>query len=325
MSIAAILFLLYVQPPVSESAASAEPDASVHTEEKTPEPAESFAVTEIPEEEPAASASEESFVFYLEDVPEYSGTPYTVINDNVPSFSEADKTEESFESYSDLDFLGRCGTAYANVSTDTMPTEERGSIGMVKPSGWHLVKYDWIDGKYLYNRCHLIAYMLAGENANTLNLITGTRYMNVEGMLPFEIEVADYIEQTGNHVLYRVTPVYDGDNLVASGVLMEAESVEDNGAGIQFCVYCYNVQPGVIIDYATGNSESDGTEETVSVPTAAAESEGTVYILNTNTHKFHYPSCSSVSDMKEKNKQQYFGNREDLLAQGYEPCRRCNP
>lgn len=189
-------------------------------------------------------------------IPPYSGTPYTVVNDNVPYFSTQDMTAESFEIYSDLDRLGRCGAAYVNLCLDTMPTERRGNIGMIKPTGWHTVKYDCVDGKYLYNRCHLIGFQLAGENSNEKNLITGTRYMNVDGMLPFENYTANYIEETGNHVLYRVTPVYSEDNLVADGVLMEAQSVEDNGT-LQFNVFCYNVQPGVIIDYATGESRLD--------------------------------------------------------------------
>ena len=190
----------------------------------------------------------------LSDIPEYSGSPYVPVNGNVPYFTEDDLTDVSFESYSDLDSLGRCGVAYASVSTDTMPTEKRGSIGDVKPTGWVNVKYDFVDGKYLYNRCHLIGYQLTAENANERNLITGTRYFNVQGMLPFENLTADYIKETGNHVLYRVTPIFEGDNLVASGVLMEAESVEDEGEGLLFCVYVYNVQPGVTIDYATGKS-----------------------------------------------------------------------
>ena len=193
--------------------------------------------------------------FDLDSIPEFDGsTAYVVINDNIPEFAESYYTTESFESYSELDSLGRCGVAFANLSKDTMPTEERGEIGSVKPSGWQSVKYDIVDGKYLYNRCHLIGYQLSGENANEKNLITGTRYMNVDGMLPFENEVADYIEETGNHVLYRVTPIFEGENLVASGVQMEAESVEDRGEGIQFNVYVYNCQPGIEIDYATGES-----------------------------------------------------------------------
>lgn len=190
----------------------------------------------------------------LENIPDYSGTPYVVINGNVPYFSEKDYTKEAFEHYSELDSLGRCQVAYANVCVELMPTEERGQIGSVKPSGWNNEKYDCVDGKYLYNRCHLIGYQLTGENANKLNLITGTRYMNVEGMLPFENMVDDYVDETKNHVLYRVTPIYDGDNLVASGVQMEAWSVEDQGEGICFNVYVYNVQPDIEIDYATGES-----------------------------------------------------------------------
>lgn len=188
----------------------------------------------------------------IEDVPEYSGQPYVIINDNEPYFDKDDLTTQTFEKYSSLDSLGRCGVAYANIGEETMPTEKRGNIGMIKPSGWQIKKYDFIDGKYLYNRCHLIGYQLSGENANEKNLITGTRYMNTEGMLPFENEVADYVKDTGNHVLYRVTPVFEEDNLVADGVLMEAMSVEDRGLDIEFNVFVYNVQPHVKIDYQTG-------------------------------------------------------------------------
>lgn len=186
----------------------------------------------------------------------YSGEPYAVVNGNIPYFTESDLTTESFEYYSDLDDLGRCGTAYSSVGTELMPTEKRGSISKVKPSGWQVSKYDFVDGKYLYNRCHLIGYQLTAENANEKNLITGTRYLNVDGMLPFENLVADYVKETGNHVLYRVTPVFEDENLVASGVLMEAESVEDAGDGVEYCVYVYNVQPGVEIDYATGENHA---------------------------------------------------------------------
>ena len=190
-------------------------------------------------------------------IPEYTGEPYVCINDNVPFFTEEEKTKDTFESYSELDNLGRCGVAFANVSRELMPTGKRGKIGSVKPSGWRQAKYEGLidsDPPFLYNRCHLIAYCLTAENANEENLITGTHYMNVEGMLPFEEQVAKYLDRNDNHVLYRVTPVFEGDNLVAGGVLMEAYSVEDNGEGISFCVYCYNVQPGVIIDYVTGAS-----------------------------------------------------------------------
>ncbi|MBD5118325.1 MAG: DNA/RNA non-specific endonuclease [Clostridiales bacterium] len=190
----------------------------------------------------------------IDDIPAYSGEPYVILQDNQPDFALEDLTLEPFETYSDLDSLGRCGVAYANICLEIMPTEPRGDIGQVKPSGWQSAKYDCVDGKYLYNRCHLIGYQLAGENANKQNLITGTRYMNVTGMLPFENMVDDYVEETENHVLYRVTPVFDGDNLVASGVQMEAFSVEDEGEGVCFNVFVYNVQPGIVINYATGES-----------------------------------------------------------------------
>ena len=197
----------------------------------------------------------------LEKIPEYSGKSYVIINDNQPDFTESDMQSDAYEFYSEMDAYGRCGVAEANLGPELAPTEDRGNIGHVKPSGWQLVKYDVIDGKYLYNRCHLIGFQLAGENANAKNLITGTRYMNTEGMLPFENMVDDYIEETGNHVLYRVTPIFEGNNLVASGVQMEAKSVEDNGAGICFNVYVYNVQPGIEIDYATGESRMKEAEK----------------------------------------------------------------
>lgn len=255
----------------------------------------------------------------LESIPEYSDSPYVVINDNIPGFSEKDHSEASFEIYSELDALGRCGAAFANIGTDIMPTEERGEIGHIKPTGWQTVKYDIVDGKYLYNRCHLIGYQLTGENANNQNLITGTRYFNTEGMLPFENMVADYVKETGNHVLYRVTPMYVGDNLLASGVQMEAWSPEDSGEGICFNVFVYNVQPGIVIDYASGESSlQDDTEE------GEKQSEED-YILNTNGKKFHYPDCSSVDSIKEKNRQEYSGSRDDLILQGYSPCGKCNP
>ena len=252
----------------------------------------------------------------LEDVPAYSGAPYVEIDGNQPDFTEENYTTASFEEYAPLDLLGRCGTAYACISTDLVPTEERGSIGQVKPSGWHTVKYDFVDGKYLYNRCHLIGYQLTGENANECNLITGTRYLNVEGMLPFENLVADYIRETGNHVLYRATPVFEGSNLVASGVQLEGWSVEDEGDGICFNVYCYNVQPGVTIDYATGESraDTDADEE------AGQEAE---YVLNTRSKKFHLPDCASVDDISESNKEYYEGTQDELLTQGYTACGQC--
>lgn len=281
--------------------------------------------------------------FSLSDVPAYSGKAYTSVNGNVPYFTAAELTTKSFETYSDLDTLGRCGVTYACIGQDLMPTKERGSIGMVKPTGWHTVRYDdLVDGKYLYNRCHLIGYQLTGENANTKNLITGTRYLNIEGMLPFENMVADYIQETNNHVLYRVTPIFEGNNLLANGVLMEGYSVEDKGAGVSYCVFAYNVQPGIEIDYATGESKlADGAQheeqKTATVtptpspepekqePVNGSEASQADYILNTNTKKFHYTTCSSVNDMKEKNKQEFFGTRDEAISNGYSPCGCCKP
>ena len=256
----------------------------------------------------------------------YQGEPYVVINDNNPDFTEADMTTVSFESYGELDGLGRCTTAFANIGKDLMPAEKRGSIGEVKPTGWQTAKYDNVDGKYLYNRCHLIGYQLTGENANAKNLITGTRYLNVDGMLPFENMVADYIKETGNHVLYRVTPVFSGDNLVASGVQMEAESVEDNGDGILFNVYCFNAQPGIAIDYATGDShQDDSIVADASKSTTAAEANVQTYVLNTNTKKFHKESCNSAKSMDASNKKIYTGSRQEIIDMGYEACGVCKP
>ena len=266
----------------------------------------------------------------LNEVPAYSGEAFVAINDNIPEFTEDNLITTSFETYSPLDSLGRCGVAYACIGTDLMPTEDRGSISEITPSGWLNKEYD---GQYLYNRCHLIGFQLSGENANERNLITGTRYMNVEGMLPFENMIADYVQETDNHVLYRVTPVFEGSNLVASGVQLEAESVEDNGDGVLFNVYVYNVQPGITIDYATGESWQEQSTTTTPIdPPAQEESEeqfpvsaGTTYVLNTNTKKFHYPSCSSVDQMSAKNKQDFTGTREQVIAMGYDACKRCNP
>lgn len=268
--------------------------------------------------------------------------PYKVLNDNVPEFTEEDLARDVFESYSDLDSLGRCGQAFALLGEETMPTEDRQSIGQIRPSGWQTVRYDdLIQDKYLYNRCHLIGYQLSGENANEKNLITGTRYMNVQGMLPFENQVADYIEETGNHVLYRVSPIYEGDELVARGVKMEALSVEDSGAGICFNVFVYNIQPGITIDYATGDSHRTGEDvpyeasgdQTQAAGQVSGEQSGSSvqsqqtqeYILNINTMKFHLPDCYSVKNMKEENKEVFKGARDYLISEGFEPCGNCNP
>ncbi len=274
--------------------------------------------TDWDNKKPAAINCQESVT--IDEIPAYAGTPYVQIEDNEPDFTEEEKVwTDAFESYSELDSLGRCGTACANICEETQPATERGKIGNVKPTGWHMVKYhDLIDDNYLYNRCHLIGYQLSGENANERNLITGTRYMNVDGMLPFENEIDDYVEKTSNHVLYRVTPIYDGDNLVASGVEMEAWSVEDEGEGICFHVFCYNVQPGIAIDYATGESEESGD------PTGliCCDEEAT-FIANKNTRKFHRVDCDSVKKMSEHNKLRFDGTAQEMAAMGYEPCQNC--
>lgn len=269
------------------------------------------------------------------DIPEFSGKPFAVINENRPNFTDSELTTHGYEQYSELDKLGRCGTATACACKDIMPTEERDGIGQVKPSGWHTVKYDNISGKYLYNRCHLIGFQLSGENANVKNLITGTRYINTEGMLPFENMVADYIKETNNHVMYRVTPVFYGDDLVARGVQMEAFSVEDNGDGICYNVFVYNSQPGIEIDYATGESrlaenvEADTSNyDKQSDSDQAADSslpQSGTYILNKSTKKFHYPSCSASKQIEADNRAEFFGDRNELIDDNYSPCKNCNP
>lgn len=264
----------------------------------------------------------------LDAIPAYDGKAYVAVNNNEPFFTDSDMTTTAFENYSDLDSLGRCGVAYANICKDIMPTEERGKIGMIKPSGWHTVKYDVIKDRYLYNRCHLIGYQLAGENANPKNLITGTRYLNVEGMLPFENLVADYVNNTGNHVLYRVTPMFSGSNLVANGVLIEAKSVEDNGGGILFNVYCYNVQPGVGINYENGDSWLDGTTGSTSSgsDSSAAEnsaadssnSETMVHITATGK-KYHRAGCRTLKKSDTE------VTLDEAKSMGLSPCGICNP
>lgn len=279
-------------------------------------------------------------------VPQYDGQASVTVNKNKPQFSRKEITKISYEKYGSLDKLGRCTTAIACIGQDLMPSEDRESIGMIRPTGWNQNKYPGLvdsEPPYLFNRCHMIGFQLTGENANEKNLITGTRYMNVEGMLPYENIVAEYIRNTGNHVMYRVTPVFEGNNLLCSGVQIEALSVEDNGEGVSFNVYCFNVQPGVVINYATGENELDNSYNTKdfvingggdnnvidkSMPVANDTVDvpaGTTYVVNKNTKKFHLPSCDSVTDMKEKNKLYYEGAREELIEQGYEPCKRCNP
>lgn len=264
----------------------------------------------------------------LDAIPAYDGRAYVAVNNNEPFFTDSDMTTTAFENYSDLDSLGRCGVAYANICKDIMPTEERGKIGMIKPSGWHTVKYDVIKDRYLYNRCHLIGYQLAGENANPKNLITGTRYLNVEGMLPFENLVADYVNNTGNHVLYRVTPMFSGSNLVANGVLIEAKSVEDNGGGILFNVYCYNVQPGVGINYENGDSWLDGTtgsassgSDTSATENSAADSSNseTMVHITATGKKYHRAGCRTLKKSDTE------VTLDEAKSMGLSPCGICNP
>ena len=292
--------------------------------------------------------------FDLASVPEYDGSPSVEVNGNEPFFTESDFERQAFEEYSELDARGRCGEAFALIGKETMPTEPRGDISAIRPSGWQNDTYDWVDQYFLFNRCHIIGWQLAGENDNERNLITGTRYMNTQGMLPYENRVAWYVQSTGNHVLYRVTPIFKGANLVCSGVLMEAESVEDIGQGVRFCVYCYNVEPGVRIDYATGENEADGTMGTapsenagnagqndgVRLDSAPGEEERAFTIpdesrraahgdaklvLNVSTGKFHLPHCPSVADMREYNKFLFNGTREEAIELGFKPCGSCKP
>lgn len=291
----------------------------------------------------------------LSDIPKYSNKPYVEINGNVPFFDDSELTIKAFEKYSELDDLGRVGIATACIEAG-MDTEQRGDIKSVTPTAWDNVKYDGIDGSNLYNRCHLIANQLTGENDNEKNLMTGTRYMNTQGMERFENKVAEYVNHTEKHVLYRVTPMFEDNNLLANGVLIEAKSVEDKGDSIQFNVFCYNVQPGIEIDYKTGKSSKivdnndsatsevndnvQNTENNANQNLNVAPIEKSTgsnnsqisnevneeeYILNKNNKKFHYPWCSSVNQMKEKNKQEFVGTREELINKGYSPCQRCSP
>lgn len=273
--------------------------------------------------------------YLLNNIPAFSGEPYVIINDNQPDFDFKNLTTKAFEEYSELDSLGRCGVAIANIGQEIMPTESREDISKVKPSGFKNKDYgELVDGRYLYNRCHLIGFQLAGENANEKNLITGTRYMNTVGMLPFENMVADYIKETNNHVMYRITPIFEGNNLVASGVQMEAYSVEDDGEGICFNVYVYNNQPEITIDYATGeswlskdysSSEQQSSQIQQSSSSSNISGNGDTYILNINSKKIHKTTCSSLSNTKEENKKEYQGEIQALLEQGYEKCSRCKP
>ena len=299
-------------------------------------------------------------IISLNEIPDYSGKAYVEINGGDPFFKENEITDRAYESYSDLDALGRCGVAVACLGIELMPTEDRESIASITPTGWEYGgmsnnnTYDFVPDNYVYNRCHLIGFQLAGENDNEKNLRTGTRYMNIEGMLPFENQVAEYIEDTGNHVMYRVTPIYNGLDYVARGVLMEAISVEDNGRGIRFCIYAYNVQPGVTIDYFTGvnvangealpeiNTDEDNRQDTIDSnkkPEGSDSENGENtdkenekpndgeynYVYSKNSTVFHLPGKKCAETIYEENRVYFNGTREELIADGYKPCQKCNP
>ena len=328
-------FLLLFTGCTSTEPTTTDNEIITQTENNVVEEQEEISIIEETEQPNQEETASQAASFDLNSIPAYSGSPYVVVNNNKPFFKESDYTTTSFEKYAPLDNLGRCGVAFACVGRDIMPTEERGSIGSVKPTGWQTVRYENVDGKYLYNRCHLLGFQLTGENANTRNLITGTRYMNVDGMLPFENMVADYVQETNNHTLLRVTPIFEGNNLLASGVLMEALSMEDNGNGLCFNVYCYNVQPGIIIDYSDGsNKAADGSapygssayvnnNQNSNNSNQEATSDAS-YIGNKNTKKFHHSYCSSVKQMKDSNKVP-LASREQAINLGYDPCGNCSP
>lgn len=357
-AIAALVCVLAGCNPAAGETTTALPDTGTFEQQGSAEEAVVPEDSETTASEEPSEAVAEAAAVSLADIPAYDGSPYVYVNGGEPSFGDEERAAApGTESYGELDALGRCTAAFAVVGAETMPDEERGSIGEVKPSGWQMAKYDFVEGKYLFNRCHLLGYQLTGENANVRNLITGTRYLNIQGMLPFENAVADYVHATGNHVLMAVTPMFQGDDLVARGVSMMAESVEDGGEGVSFNVFCYNVQPGVAIDYATGDNRLDGTIEGTPLPdvsgaedatsdaSGAASSAGVPtdegkgaeelggdtaksvaeYVLNTNSKKFHVPSCSSVKQMKDTNRQDVKDTRENIVNQGYDPCKRCNP
>ena len=309
------------------------PEKAAETETETEAAAEKETAVRLQDKNVSAQA-----ILSAVDIPAYSGEASVMIGDGRPFFKAEDLTTEPYYAFSPLDRLGRCGPAMALLGRETLPTEERGPIGDIRPSGWQTVKYeDLIEDRYLYNRCHLIAYQLCGVNADPRNLITGTRYMNTEGMLPLENRVADYIRYSGHHVLYRVTPVFAGDDLLARGVVMEALSVEDEGKGLSFCVFAYNIQPGILINYADGSSQVDPEAQaaepvrTMPVPEESETVQETgenfayTFILNTNSRKFHNPECSGVADMKEHNKKVSHESPEEIMSQEYKPCKRCHP
>ncbi len=267
-----------------------------------------------------------------ENVPAFTNKAYVYLNGGVPTFTDDEITTTSYEFYSDLDSLGRCGVTHACIGVDLMPTEDREEIGSVTPSGWkyngksnnHKYDTDLVEGGYIYNRCHLIGFQLAGENANNKNLVTGTRYLNIEGMLPFENMIADYVKETKNHVMFRVTPIYDGNNLVPSGIHMEGYSVEDEGEGISFNVYAYNVQPGIEINYATGENWLSG--DAPKPEDVTTQNPDTItYVLNKNSKKFHKSGSSCGNDIKPENREERTCNRLTLINEGYSPCGTCKP
>lgn len=332
------LCLAFTGCDIGDLGLGGEPDATYEKTEKveqTNKPTEKNDPTNKPTDAPNTNEGVGNDVAKdpicdLLGIPYFSGNPWTPVNDNEPTFTDEEITTEGYEFYSELDNLGRCGYVMACVGREMMPTEDRGDIGSIKPTGWVQKQYDGnlVSGGNLYNRCHLIGFQLTGENANRKNLITGTRYMNWDGMVEFENMIADYVKETGNHVMYRVTPMFYENELVARGVHMEAYSVEDNGEGISFNVYAYNVQPGITIDYATGESwlsgEQGGNTDTEQKPNENEGEDGPKYILNTSSKKVHIPTCGSVSTMSDKNKQEYNGELADILAEGYQKCGACN-
>ena len=286
----------------------------------------------------SADLSKNSDYAVLDEVPEWNGEPYIEVNGNVPELSKSEirKSEKAagkgsrFIRFTELDRLGRCGSVFAVVGPETMPEGERESIGMIKPSGWQISKYDFIDnGGYLYNRCHLVGWQLSGENDEERNLITGTRYMNTSGMLPFENEVAEYVRSTGNHVIYRATPIFRDDELLARGVTLEAYSLEDKGKGVTFNVFCYNVEPGVKISYKTGKNalDKDGGDKTGDVDHVEPLEvpEGVTFVLNNNTMRFHRTDCKGAATILEHNRSWFYGTREEAIDKGYVPCGMCKP
>ncbi len=323
------------QDPASESTGGPEDAALVYpienyTDEAFPEGSGSTSApsqdaeagTAAADEEAARTeASDDAFAdavsFDPEMVPLYACSPSVTIHGNIPFFTENDETGSAYLSFSDLDELGRCGTAMACLGPETLAEMPRGDIMHIHPSGWQNAPYDSIEGGYLYNRCHLIGYDLSGENDNERNLITGTRFLNKLGMLPYEIRIGSCIRNYGMHVLYRVTPVFEDDDLLASGVLMEARSLEDDGKMLTFCVYCYNVQPGFILDYRTGAHRR--------VPESESGDTEMDYVLNIRSHRFHYPGCDSLKNMNPANRVDFHGARKELIGGGYKPCNACRP